>query len=163
MPTLFFLHPTHTLVGGVAIAAAILKQMRQALLDRPPVGFCFADVPNMSPEQLRRALASVCPGLWTNEAIEAMQEDDLRQQLQKRLRKGGRYFDEFDIAGMRVQQLRAAIRNDHPGLFTEAQFDFLSSARLRKTLSERRTLGIWEEVCCFRFSRMSVRAFRELL
>ena len=120
--------------------------MRQALLDRHPCGFTIADIPDMSAVQMCRALASVCPGLWTNEALEAMHEDELRQQLLERLRQGVRYFDEFDFARMTAQQLRAAIRNDHPGLFTEEQFDFLTPAHLRKTLRERRRLGIWEQV-----------------
>lgn len=125
----------------------MLKRMQQALLERPANGFSITDVPNMSAAQMRRALASVCPVLWTNEALEAMDEAELRQQLNDRLREGVRYFDDFDFSGMSAEQLRTAIRNDHPGLFTEDQFDSFSKGRLREILRERRRLGIWEQVC----------------
>ena len=127
----------------------MLKRMQQALLDRPTNGFSIADVPNMSAAQMRRALASVCPVLWTNEALEAMGEAELRQQLHERLREGVRYFDEFDFSGMSAEQLRTAIRNDYPGLFTDEQFESFSKTRLREILRERRRLGIWEQVCLF--------------
>ena len=118
-------------------------QLRLALQARlQHFGFMLADVAIMTPTQMRTALASVCPGLWTSEELKAMDEDELREQLSKRLRAGVRYFDRSDIECMDNDQLRAVIRTYWPDLISDEEITRMSRQRLQKKIWNLRALAM---------------------
>lgn len=104
-------------------------------------GFTRRDIDLMTPTQLRTALAGVCTGLWTTAELAAMDGDELRQQLTKRLRPGVRYFDKSDVENMDEDQLRAAFRTYWPGSISNENLAKMSRQLLQKTLWDRRPLA----------------------
>ena len=124
------------------LESATDAQLRLALQARlQHCGFTVADVGIMTPVQMRTALTGVCPGLWTKEELAAMDEDELRKQLTKRLRPGVRYFDASDLENMDNDQLRAAIKTYWPGVISDEHLAKMSRKSLQKVLRNWRALA----------------------
>ena len=128
--------PMHRLESMTDAQLRIAVQMRLQ-----HCGFTRRDVDLMTPIQMRTALAGVCPGLWTTAELAAMEENELRQQLARRLRPGVRYFDKSDVDNMDDDQLRAALRTYWPGSISNEDLARMSRHALQKTLWNRRALA----------------------
>ena len=118
------------------LASMSTKQLRGFARTRRNGGFTIKDVFTMTPTQMRRALARVCPGLWTEDELKAMGEYALREALLHRLQPGVRYYGESDLAGLSTQQLRVALILQQPGVYEDV--DTMKTRALRAALRRGR-------------------------
>ena len=117
------------------------SELRAAMRTRRARGFRKEDIGDMSDPQLRSALASVCPGLYSEKELAAMDEDELRLQLRQRTRANVCYYDESDLAGMDAEQLRLALHFEALELLGDAEIATMDDATLRAQLDQHRRLG----------------------
>ena len=100
----------------------------------------------MSAPQLRSAFASVCPGLRSEEELEALDEDELRDQLREHTRAHVRYYGKSDLVGMDADQLRSALHFEAEGLLGDEELAAMDVATLRTQLDQHRKLGYTTKV-----------------
>ena len=120
--------------------------LRAAMRTRRAKGFRKSDICGMSAVQLRSALASVCPGVYSEEKLEALDEDELRRQLRQRTRANLCYFEKSDIAGMDSEQLRMALHFEAAGLLSDAEIAGMDLETLRAQQALHRRLGYTAQV-----------------
>ena len=122
------------------------KDLRTAMRARRARGFQKADIGDMSAPQLRSAFASVCPGLHSEEELEALDEDELRDQLREHTRAHVRYYGKSDLVGMDADQLRSALHFEAEGLLGDEELAAMDVATLRTQLDQHRKLGYTTKV-----------------
>ena len=109
-------------------------------------GFTAGDLHYMNAPQLREAMDTLCPGLFSAAELQSTDAKQLRQQLWARMAPGQVYLRESDLLSMHTNELRTAILGHDLRSLNRNEIARMDAATLRKELQKRRRLGYTEKV-----------------